>query len=197
MAEDKSYKEILIKLTNSTIKDFESKNFSPNSLIQRRDPNNFGVTFSMNNCISYMLVQGNEIIIKNIRTIDVFQKASNQNYITFTYIMLNSTPIKNIIPLYFNPKEYFLIVFTKNGIQTCLVDIDFNNTNKKNLMNCNFNKNILNITSKVEYCGTNKDKALKFCLGCENGKVFVVELFPDFDNYELIVKKVKEIGFVN
>ena len=38
---------------------------------------------------------------------------------------------------------------------------------------------------------------LKFCIGCENGKIFTAELFPDFENYELIVKKAKEIGFVN
>ena len=197
MAENKSFKEILIKLTNTHIKEFESKNFSPNSLIKRKDPNVFSATFSMKNCISYILVQDTDIIIKNIRTIDVFQKASNQNYITFTHIMLNSAPIKNIIPLYFNPKEYFLIVFTKNGIQTYLINVDFNNANKKNLMNCNLNKNILNITNKVEFCGKTKDNTLKFCLGCENGKIFVVDLFPDFDNYELLVKKVKEIGFVN
>jgi len=197
MSEEKSYKEILVKLTNTHIKEYESKNFSSNSLIQTRNPNNYGVTFSMKNCISYMLVQDNEIIIKNIRTINVFQKASNQNYITFTRIMLNSQPIKNIIPLYFNEKEYFLIVFTKNNIQTFLINIDFNTTNKKNLMNCNFNKNILNIATKVEFCGKSNDNTLKFCIGCENGKIFVAELFPDFDNYELTVKKVKEIGFVN
>ena len=197
MTEDKSYKEILVKLTNTHIKEFESKNFSSNSLIQTRNPNHYGVTFSMENCISYMLVQDNEIIIKNVRTINVFQKASNQNYITFTHIMLNSTPIKNIIPLYFNPKEYFLIVFTKNSIQTFLINIDFNSQNKKNLMNCNFNKNILDIATKVEFCGKSNDKVLTFCIGCENGKIFVVDLYPDFDLYELSVKKVKEIGVVN
>ena len=197
MTEDKSYKEILVKLTNTHIKEFESKNFSSNSLIQTRNPNHYGLTFSMENCISYMLVQDNEIIIKNVRTINVFQKASNQNYITFTHINLNSTPIKNIIPLYFNPKEYFLIVFTKNNIQTFLINIDFNVPNKKNLMNCNFNKNILDIATKVEFCGKSNDKALTFCIGCENGKLFVVDLYPDFDLYELSVKKVKEIGVVN
>ena len=197
MAEDKSYKEILVKLTNTHIKEYESKNFSSNSLIQKRNPNSCGVTFSMENCLSYMLVQENEIIIKNVRTINVFQKASNQNYITFTRIILNSEPIKNIIPLYFNKKEYFLIVFTKSNIQTYLINIDFNTPNKKNLMNCNFNKNILNIATKVEFCGKSNDGTLKFCIGCENGKIFTAELFPDFENYELIVKKVKEIGFVN
>ena len=197
MAEDKSYKEILVKLTNTHIKEYESKNFLSNSLIQKRNPNCYGVTFSMENCLSYMLVQENEIIIKNVRTINVFQKASNQNYITFTRIILNSEPIKNIIPLYFNKKEYFLIVFTKSTIQTYLINIDFNTPNKKNLMNCNFNKNILNIATKVEFCGKNNDNTLKFCIGCENGKIFTAELFPDFENYELIVKKVKEIGFVN
>ena len=197
MAEDKSYKEILVKLTNTHIKEYESKNFSSNSLIQKRNPNSYGVTFSMENCLSYMLVQENEIIIKNVRTINVFQKASNQNYITFTRIILNSEPIKNIIPLYFNKKEYFLIVFTKSNIQTYLINIDFNTPNKKNLMNCNFNKNILNVATKVEFCGKSNDGTLKFCIGCENGKIFTAELFPDFENYELIVKKVKEIGFVN
>ena len=197
MAEDKSYKEILVKLTNAHIKDYESNNFSSNSLIQKRNLNSYGVTFSMENCLSYILVQENEIIIKNVRTINVFQKASNQNYITFTRILLNSEPIKNIIPLYFNKKEYFLIVFTKSNIQTYLINIDFNTPNKKNLMNCNFNKNILNIATKVEFCGKRNDKTLKFCIGCENGKIFTAELFPDFENYELIVKKVKEIGYVN
>ena len=197
MAEDKSYKEILVKLTNSHIKEYESKNFLSDSLIQTRNPNCYGVTFSMENCLSYMLVQENEIIIKNITTVNVFQKASNQNYITFTRIMLNSAPIKNIIPLYFNKKEYFLIVFTKSNIQTYLINIDFNTPNKKNLMNCNFNKNILSIASKVEFCGKSNDNTLKFCIGCENGKIFSAELFPDFENYELVVKKVKEIGFVN
>ena len=197
MAEDKSYKEILVKLTNTHIKEYESKNFSSNSLIQKRNPNSYGVTFSMENCLSYMLVQENEIIIKNVRTINVFQKASNQNYITFTRIILNSEPIKNIIPLYFNKKEYFLIVFTKSNIQTYLINIDFNTPNKKNLMNCNFNKNILNIATKIQFCGKSNDGTLKFCIGCENGNIFTAELFPDFENYELIVKKVKEIGFVN
>ena len=197
MAEDKSYKEILVKLTNSHIKEYESKYFLSDSLIQTRNPNCYGVTFSMENCLSYMLVQENEIIIKNITTVNVFQKASNQNYITFTRIMLNSAPIKNIIPLYFNKKEYFLIVFTKSNIQTYLINIDFNTPNKKNLMNCNFNKNILSIASKVEFCGKSNDNTLKFCIGCENGKIFSAELFPDFENYELVVKKVKEIGFVN
>ena len=64
-------------------------------------------------------------------------------------------------------------------------------------MNCNFNKNILSIASKVEFCGKSNDNTLKFCIGCENGKIFSAELFPDFENYELVVKKVKEIGFVN
>ena len=197
MIEDKSYKEILVKLTNSHIKEYESKNFSSNSLIQTRNPNHYGVTFSMQNCISYMLVQDNEIIIKNVRTINVFQKASNQNYITFTHIMLNSQPIKNIIPLYFNSKEYFLIVFTKKSIQTFLINIDFNAQNKKNLMNCNFNQNILNIATKVELCGKSNDNILTFCIGCENGKIFIADLYPDFESYELIIKKVKEIGVVN
>ena len=197
MADDKTYKEILVKLTNAHIKDYESNNFSSNSLIQKRNLNSYGLTFSMENCLSYILVQENEIIIKNVRTINVFQKASNQNYITFTRILLNSEPIKNIIPLYFNKKEYFLIVFTKSNIQTYLINIDFNTPNKKNLMNCNFNKNILNIATKVEFCGKSNDKTLKFCIGCENGKIFTAELFPDFENYELIVKKVKEIGYVN
>lgn len=197
MEEDKSYQEILIKLTNQQIKEYESKNFPSNSLINRRNPNCYGLTFSMPNCLSYLLVQDNEILIKNIKTINVFQKAANQNYITFTRIMLNSSPIKNIITLNFNPKEYFLIVFTKNNIQTFLINIDFNTPNKKNLMNCNFNKNILNIATVVEFCGKTKDNILKFCIGCENGKIFTAELFPDFENYELIVKKVKEIGLVN
>jgi len=197
MEEDKSYQEILIKLTNQQIKEYESKNFSSNSLINRRNPNCYGLTFSMQNCLSYLLVQDNEILIKNIKTINVFQKASNQNYITFTHIMLNSPPIKNIITLNFNPKEYFLIVFTKNNIQTFLINIDFNTPNKKNLMNCNFNKNILNIATKIEFCGKTKDNILKFCIGCENGKIFTTELYPDFENYELIVKKVKEIGLIN
>ena len=197
MEEDKSYQEILIKLTNQQIKEYESKNFPSNSLINRRNPNCYGLTFSMPNCLSYLLVQDNEILIKNIKTINVFQKAANQNYITFTRIMLNSSPIKNIITLNFNPKEYFLIVFTKNNIQTFLINIDFNTPNKKNLMNCNFNKNILNIAAVVEFCGKTKDNILKFCIGCENGKIFTAELFPDFENYELIVKKVKEIGLVN
>lgn len=197
MEEDKSYQEILIKLTNQQIKEYESKNFPSNSLINRRNPNCYGLTFSMPNCLSYLLVQDNEILIKNIKTINVFQKAANQNYITFSRIMLNSSPIKNIITLNFNPKEYFLIVFTKNNIQTFLINIDFNTPNKKNLMNCNFNKNILNIAAVVEFCGKTKDNVLKFCIGCENGKIFTAELFPDFENYELIVKKVKEIGLVN
>ena len=197
MEEDKSYQEILIKLTNQQIKEYESKNFPSNSLINRRNPNCYGLTFSMPNCLSYLLVQDNEILIKNIKTINVFQKSANQNYITFTRIMLNSSPIKNIITLNFNPKEYFLIVFTKNNIQTFLINIDFNTPNKKNLMNCNFNKNILNIAAVVEFCGKTKDNVLKFCIGCENGKIFTAELFPDFENYELIVKKVKEIGLVN
>ena len=197
MEEDKSYQEILIKLTNQQIKEYESKNFPSNSLINRRNSNCYGLTFSMPNCLSYLLVQDNEILIKNIKTINVFQKAANQNYITFTRIMLNSSPIKNIITLNFNPKEYFLIVFTKNNIQTFLINIDFNTPNKKNLMNCNFNKNILNIAAVVEFCGKTKDNILKFCIGCENGKIFTAELFPDFENYELIVKKVKEIRLVN
>ena len=197
MEEDKSYKEILIKLTNQHIKEYESKNFQTSTLTNQRNKNCFGVTFSMKNCLSYLLVQDNEIIIKNIKTTDVFQRVSNQNYITFTRIMLNSSPIKNIIPLYFNPKEYFLIVFTKNNIQTFLINIDFNTANKKNLMNCNFSKNILNIATKIEFCGKTNDNVLKFCIGCENGKIFTTELFPDFENYELIVKKIKEIGFVN
>ena len=197
MEEDKSYQEILIKLTNQHIKEFETKNFQTTSLINQRNKNCFGVTFSMKNCISYLLVQDNEIIIKNIKTTDVFQRVSNQNYITFTRIMLPGLPIKNIIPLNFSPKEYFLIVFTKNSIQTFLINIDFNTSNKKNLMNCNFNKNILNIASKIEFCGKTNENILKFCIGCENGKIFTAELFPDFENYELIVKKVKEIGFIN
>ena len=160
MEEDKSYQEILIKLTNQQIKEYESKNFPSNSLINRRNPNCYGLTFSMPNCLSYLLVQDNEILIKNIKTINVFQKAANQNYITFTRIMLNSSPIKNIITLNFNPKEYFLIVFTKNNIQTFLINIDFNTPNKKNLMNCNFNKNILNIATKIEFCGKTKDKCI-------------------------------------
>ena len=197
MEEDKSYKEILIKLTNQHIKEYESKNFQTSTLTNQRNKNCFGVTFSMKNCLSYLLVQDNEIIIKNIKTTDVFQRVSNQNYITFTRIMLTSPPIKNIIPLYFNPKEYFLIVFTKNNIQRFLINIDFNTANKKNLMNCNFSKNILNIATKIEFCGKTNDNILKFCIGCENGKIFTTELFPDFENYDLIVKKVKEIGFVN
>ena len=197
MEEDKSYKEILIKLTNQHIKEYESKNFQTSTLTNQRNKNCFGATFSMKNCLSYLLVQDNEIIIKNIKTTDVFQRVSNQNYITFTRIMLTSPPIKNIIPLYFNPKEYFLIVFTKNNIQTFLINIDFNTANKKNLMNCNFSKNILNIATKIEFCGKTNDNILKFCIGCENGKIFTTELFPDFENYELIVKKIKEIGFVN
>ena len=197
MEGDKSYQEILVKLSNSHIKEFESKNFSTNTLINRRNQNCYGLTFSMKNCISYLLVQDNEIIIKNIRTINVFQKASNQNYITFTHIMLNSSPIKNIVPLYFNLKEYFLIVFTKKTIQTFLINTDFNTDDKKNLMNCNFNKNVLNIATKIEFCGKTNNDSLKFCIGCENGKIFITELYPDFENYELVVKSLKEIGFVN
>ena len=197
MTDNKTYKEILIKLSNNQIKEYENKNFSSNSLISNRDPNCFGATFSMENCISYMLVQDKEIIIKNIRTINVFQKSSNQNYITFSHILLNNTPIKNIFPLYFNQKEFLLIVFTKNNIQTFTINIDFNNPNKKSLLNCNFNKNILNITNQVEFCGKTKENNLRFSLGCENGKVYIVDLMPDYDNYELIVNKVKEIGFIN
>ena len=197
MTDNKTFKEILIKLSNNQIKEYENKNFSSNSLISNRDPNCFGATFSMENCISYMLVQDKEIIIKNIRTINVFQKSSNQNYITFSHILLNNTPIKNIFPLYFNQKEFLLIVFTKNNIQTFTINIDFNNPNKKSLLNCNFNKNILNITNQVEFCGKTKENNLRFSLGCENGKVYIVDLMPDYDNYELIVNKVKEIGFIN
>jgi hypothetical protein len=198
MADDKTYKEVLIKLSNTHIKEFENKNISQNSLLFNRNPNNFGTTFSMPNCISYMLVQDNEIFIKNIRTINVFQKSSNQNYITFSYISLNSTPIKNIFPLYFNQREYLLIVFTKNNIQNYNINIDFNNTNKKNFLNCNFNnKNILDITNQVEFCGKTKDNCFRFCLGCENGKIYVIDLFADYENYLLILNKTKEIGFVN
>ena len=198
MTDDKTYKEVLIKLSNTHIKEFENKNISQNSLPFNRNPNNFGTTFSMPNCISYMLVQDNEIFIKNIRTINVFQKSSNQNYITFSYISLNSTPIKNIFPLYFNQREYLLIVFTKNNIQNYNINIDFNNTNKKNFLNCNFNnKNILDITNQVEFCGKTKDNCFRFCLGCENGKIFILDLKPDYDNYELIINQIKEIGFVN
>ena len=67
MEEDKSYKEILIKLTNQHIKEYESKNFQTSTLTNQRNKNCFGVTFSMKNCLSYLLVQDNEIIIKNSR----------------------------------------------------------------------------------------------------------------------------------
>ena len=83
MSDDKTYKELVIKLSNDQIKDYENKNFSTNLLISRQNKNIFGATFSMQNCISYMLVQDNEITIKNIRTINFFQNYSNQNYITF------------------------------------------------------------------------------------------------------------------
>ena len=200
MTEDKTYKELIIKLTNAQIKEYENKNFSPNSVIPKKNQNIFGTTFSMENCISYMLVQDNEILVKNIRTINVFQKSSNQNYITFSRILLSSPPIKNIFPIYFNPREFILIVFTKNNIQNYAINIDFNNSKKKNFLNCDFNKNyknILNITNQVEFCGKTKDNNLRFCLSCENGKIFIVDLFPDYDNNELIVNKVKEIGFIN
>ena len=197
MADDKTYKELIIKLSNNQIKEYENKNFSSNSLISRQNQNIFGATFSMQNCISYMLVQDNEITIKNIRTINFFQKFSNQNYITFTRILLPSTPIKNIFPIYYNENEYLLIVFTKNNIQNYAININIDDANKKNFLICDFNKNILNITSQVEFCGKTKENNLRFCLACENGKIFVIELMPDYQSSELIVNKVKDIGFTN
>ena len=157
MADDKTYKELIIKLSNNQIQEYENKNFSSNSLISRQNQNIFGATFSMQNCISYMLVQDNEITIKNIRTINFFQKFSNQNYITFTRILLPSTPIKNIFPIYYNENEYLLIVFTKNNIQNYAININIDDANKKNFLICDFNKNILNITSQVEFCGKTKE----------------------------------------
>ena len=195
MEEDKSYQEILIKLTNQQIKEYESKNFPSNSLINRRNPNCYGLTFSMPNCLSYLLVQDNEILIKNIKTINVFQKSSNQNYITFTHIYLNSSPIKKIFPFYFNQREFLLFVLTKDSIQNYLINIDFNKSKQKCLLVCNFNKNILNITNKVEFCGKSKENNLRFCLGCENGKIYIIDLFADYE--KLILIKTKEIGFAN
>ncbi len=197
MDDEKTYKEILIKLSNAQLKEYEKNNFTQNNLISKRNPNIFGATFSMPNCISYMLVQDKDIIIKNIRTMDVFQKSLNQNYITFTHISLNSTPIKNIFPLFFNQREFLLIVFTVGGIQNFNINIDFSKSNSNNFLNCKFNKNILNNTNQVEFCGKTKDDNYRFCLGCENGKVFIVDLKPDYNKYELIVSKTKEIGFVN
>ena len=190
MSDDKTYKEILIKLSNPLIKEYENNNFQSNSLSQKNNPKSFGTTFSMPNCLSYMLVQDNDIIIKNIRTTNVVQKSINQNYITFTKATLDSPPIKNIFPLFYS-------VFTKNSIQNFLINIDFNKNKQNNFLNCNFNKNILNITNQVEFCGETKEKCLRFCLGCENGKVFIVDLKPDYDNNELISSKVKEIGLEN
>ena len=197
MSDNRAYKEVLIKLSNSQIKEYENKYFSSKSLISKRNPNSFGVTYSMPNCISYVQVQDNEIIIKNIRTINVFQKSLNQNYITFTHISLNSPPIKNIFPFDFNQREFLLIIFTKTSLQSYSINIDFNTMNKKNQFNCKFNKNILNIAKKVEFCGKTKENDLRFCIGCENGKIFMADLNPDYKNNELIVKKVKEIGFIN
>ena len=195
MSEDKTYKEVLIKLSNKDIKAHENKNFNTNSLITKG--NCFGETFSMENCISYLLVQDKEIMIKNVRTINVFQNAPNQNYVTVTYIYLNSSPIQKIFPFYFNKREFFLFVFTKEAIQTYLINVDFNKAKQKNLLNCNFNRNILYTTNKVEFCGKTKEKNYRFCLGCENGKIYIIDLFPDYDNSELIVNKTKEIGFIN
>ena len=197
MGDEKTYKEILIKLSNAQIKEYEEKNFNQNNLISRRNPYSFGATFSMPNCLSYILVQDKEIIIKNIRTTNVFQKSLNQNYITFTHILLPNPPIKSLFPIYFNPREFLLIVFTLGGIQSFSINIDFNKANQKNLLNCKFNKNILKDTNQVEFCGKTRDDSYRFCLGSESGKVFIVDLKPDYDNYELIVNKVKEIGFVN
>ena len=195
MSNNKAYKEVLIKLSNSQIKEYESKYFSSNSLISKQ--NSFGVTFSMPNCMSYIQVQDKEILIKNIATINVFQKSLNQNYITFTHISLNNPPIKNIFPFDFNPREFLLIIFTKNSIQSYLINIDFNTMNKKNLLNCKFTQNILNIANKVEFCGKTKENYLRFCIGCENGKVFMTDLYPNYENNELMVINVKEIGFIN
>ena len=195
MSEDKTYKEVLIKLSSDQIKAHENKNFNSNSLITKG--NCFGETFSMENCISYILVQDMEIMIKNIRTINIFQNAPNQNYITFTYIYLNSSPIKKIFPFYFNKREFLLFVFTKESIQNYLINIDFNKSKQKYLLECNFNKSILSTTNKVEFCGKTKDNNLRFCLGCENGKIYVIDLFADYENYLLILNKTKEIGFVN
>ena len=195
MSEDKTYKEVLIKLSNDQIKAHENKNFNSNSLTTKG--NCFGETFSMENCISYILVQDREIMIKNIRTINIFQNAPNQNYITFTHIYLNSSPIKKIFPFYFNQREFLLFVFTKDSIQNYLINIDFNKSKQKYLLECNFNKNILSITNKVEFCGKTKENNLRFCLGCENGKIYIIDLIADYENYSLILNKTKEIGFAN
>ena len=195
MSEDKTYKEVLIKLSNDQIKAHENKNFNSNSLTTKG--NCFGETFCMENCISYILVQDREIMIKNIRTINIFQNAPNQNYITFTHIYLNSSPIKKIFPFYFNKREFLLFVFTKESIQIYLINIDFNKSKQKILLECNFNKNILNITNKVEFCGKSKENNLRFCLGCENGKIYIIDLFEDYENYSLIINKTKEIGFAS
>ena len=199
MSDEKTYKEVLINLTNSHIKDYENKNFTPNSLESKRNPNIFGTTFSMPNCLSYILVQDKEIIVKNIRTTNVFQKSLSQQYITFNHIKLDGSPIKNIFPIFFNQREFLLIVFTTNNIQNFLINIDFNKANNnKNYLNCNFNRDLLNITNQVEFCGNTKDDCLRFCLACQNGQIFIVDLKPDYDNNELvIVNKIKEIGFVN
>ena len=197
MADEKTYKEILIKLSNDHIKEYENKNFNQNNLISKRNQNVLGATFSMPNCLCYILVQDKDIIVKNIRTINVFQKSSNQNYITFTHISLPNPPIKNIFPIFVNQREFLLIVFTISGIQSFIINIDFNKANQKNYLNCKFNINILRNTNYVELCGNTNDGSYRFCLGCENGKVFIVDLKPNYDNSELVVNKAKEIGFVN
>ena len=176
MSDEKTYKEVLINLTNSHIKDYENKNFTPNSLESKRNPNIFGTTFSMPNCLSYILVQDKEIIVKNIRTTNVFQKSLSQQYITFNHIKLDGSPIKNIFPIFFNQREFLLIVFTTNNIQNFLINIDFNKANNnKNYLNCNFNRDLLNITNQVEFCGNTKDDCLRFCLACQNGQIFIVD----------------------
>ena len=193
---EETYKEILLKLSNPEIDKYENERFNPSNIINKKDTlKSFGITFSLPNCISYIIAKDKEILIKNINTVSIFKNIPNQNHVTFNSIYLTHFPIKNLTPIYVSDKQYILIIFTKIQVESYLINTEKNDISPKNILTSQFNKNILSSLIKVEFCKRTQNNKFKFVLACSNDKLYSIDLLPNYEYNQLIIDNVREIGY--